>query len=382
MVIGYDAKKIIYDNDDTADYGQVMISALSEHYIHNHYMLYTPKAKENKRMASFSSRTTVHIKTPRHAIIGWKWRRGKGILHDAKRHGARIMHGLNGMLPAPLAHSHMHGVVSIPFTTFIDPAEQCPWLEKFFLTHDVERACRIAQRVITATATGKQMLVEHYGIDPDMIEVVLPACLESYHHNYTDNELKSIAHKYGLPQRFILFNGELTQQAGAQMMVEALNLLNDEDVKLVMIGKNTSFYQKVIKEFAHQHGIRHRIMHLDRVRYSDMPSILNLAKVAVLPVAGQKNIVPLAKAVSCRTPVVVADHPMAREVAGDAALYATSLDEKSFATAIDDILADDSHKRQELIDAATRRRMQFTTRAMADAVMGVYDKVCEHHHIK
>ena len=254
MVIGYDAKKIIYDNDDTADYGQVMISALSEHYIHNHYMLYTPKAKENKRMASFSSRTTVHIKTPRHAIIGWKWRRGKGILHDAKRHGARIMHGLNGMLPAPLAHSHMHGVVSIPFTTFIDPAEQCPWLEKFFLTHDVERACRIAQRVITATATGKQMLVEHYGIDPDMIEVVLPACLESYHHNYTDNELKSIAHKYGLPQRFILFNGELTQQAGAQMMVEALNLLNDEDVKVL-----SESYQGIRPPARHQaphHALR------------------------------------------------------------------------------------------------------------------------------
>ena len=382
MVIGYDAKKIVYDNDDTADYGQVMISALSEHYIHNHYMIYTPKAKENKRMASFSSRTTVHIKTPRHAIIGWKWRRGKGILHDAKRHGARIMHGLNGMLPAPLAHSHMHGVVSVPFTTFIDPAEQCGWLERRILNHDVEQACRIAQRVITATEVGKQMLVEHYGVNPDVVEVVLPACLERYHHNYTDNELKSIAHKYGLPSRFILFHGELSQQGGAQMIVETLNLLNDEDVKLVMIGRNTPFYQKSIKEFAHQHGIRHRIMHLDRVRLTDLPTILHLAEVAVLPVAGQKNVIPLVKAISSLTPVVVADHPMAREVGGEAALYATSLDEKTFATAIDSILADGSPKRQTLIDVATRRRTQFTTQAMADAVMGIYDKVCEHHHIK
>ncbi len=379
MVIGYDAKKIICDNDEIAEYGRMMIDALSGCYIHNHYMIYTPKEMENKLLSPFLSRSTVHLKTPRSTLFGCKWRRGKGVLRNAKRHGVRVFHGLNGMLPGPLAKSHMHSVVNVPFTRFIDEPETCGWMEKAILNHDVKKSTSFANRIITATNTAKQSLMERYGIDEGRINVVYPGCDDRYHRDFTENELKSIAHKYGLPKRYILLLGDITPKSGAMLLTEVLNQLKDEDVCLLLIGKGSSFYQKNIKEFAHRHGIRHRIMHISKVHQADIPAILHMATVLALPKAGQSNVMMLAKAQCCLTPTVVASDAMAQEVGDGAALYAQADDCSSFAQAIDSILANEA-LRQRLIDTASARRDLFTKQAMADSVMAIYEKISENHH--
>ncbi|HTT14433.1 MAG TPA: glycosyltransferase family 4 protein [Thermoplasmata archaeon] len=163
-------------------------------------------------------------------------------------------------------------------------------------------------------------------------------------------------------KRILAFTGRLVPHKGVDVILEALRLL-PEDVVLVVIGRGPMLPSLV--------GQARRLRLGDRVRFcpnvsdDDLPRYLALADVFVFP--SQNRLegfgLAVAEAMACGLPVVTADMPGVREVIdpGKEGLLAEPLLASDLAQKI----------RTLLDDPATARRMGAAGRRRAEARYGV-----------
>ena len=101
MRIGFDAKRAFYNNTGLGNYSRDSIRILSFFYPEENYFLYTPKAKENKRLSFLQSRENTFVRTP-FSFFGnlfKKYWRTTNIVKDLHQDEIDIFHGLSHEIP-------------------------------------------------------------------------------------------------------------------------------------------------------------------------------------------------------------------------------------------------------------------------------------------
>jgi len=110
------------------------------------------------------------------------------------------------------------------------------------------------------------------------------------------------------------------------------------------------------------------------VEDADLPAIYNLADVFAMPSLYEGFGIPPLEAMSCGTPVVVANNSSLPEVAADAGLLIDAQDTEAWADALSRVLHD-STLRQGMAERGICQAGKFTWREAARTLRSTYERV-------
>lgn len=365
------------ENNDTSYYGRILIKALSTNYPDNYYILYSPKNEPNKRLTSLLNSDSVRVKFPRNHIHNKRfWYTHNGIVRSAKAHGVNAFHGIDDGVASGFNGSNFPSVFTMTDPLFKGAKN---WFERQQLQRRARKACNFVKRVIALTEEDRQLIINHYHVNPDIVEVVHPCFFDGCDDSVPDNMFGILREKYHLPEKFILYKGRFN---GEDNLVEAMKLLHelrDSKISIVMIGYRTDHFDKVIKEQAHDLHVFHRFKQVDKIHHADLTAVCKMAQAVIIPTTDRaRDCYKLINAQRTGGLVICKDSPRAREFGGDGVIYYSTFQEG--ADRLSDVL-EDENKKADLLHAARENSERFTGKVLADHMIHIYRSILMHRRL-
>lgn len=179
--------------------------------------------------------------------------------------------------------------------------------------------CKWAKGVLVESNTGKQQVMESYGLDSKKIHV-LPLIAPEY--MLTDHSANDFDKRYNLPQKFIFYPAQFWEHKNHKRLIQAIGKLKEEllDIKLVLVGSKKNGYESAL-QMIHSLSLERDVLILGYVPSSDIVGLYRRARALIMPTFfGPSNIPPLeAFAVGC--PVGISNVNGIPDNIGNAALY-------------------------------------------------------------
>ena len=377
MVVGYGGRKIIMENDDTSYYGRILIKALAVNYPDNYYILYSPQNEHNKRLTPIFNEDSVRVKFPRNHIHNKeRWYTGNGIVHSAKGHGVNTFHGIDDGISSGFKGSNFPTVF-----TMLDPLYKNAhgWIDRMLMQRRARKACKIAKRVIALNEVDRQIIIDHYHVSPDNVEVVHPCFFSGCDESVPENMYDILRKKYHLPEKFVLYKGRLNSDDNIKEAMQLVHELRDRKISIVLLGYRTDHFDNVIKEQAHDLHIFHRFKQVDKVHHADLTAVAKMAQAVIIPNTDRsRDCFKLINAQRSGAVVICKDSAKAREFGGDGVIYYDNFHDG--ADALSDVL-EDENKKAALLKAAQDNSERFTGNVLADHMIHIYRSVLMHRRL-
>lgn len=182
------------------------------------------------------------------------------------------------------------------------------------LVYNIERAgLMAADRVIAVSAYTKGILVQHYGIPADKIEVVHNGIDRDDAHIVQSNQ--EIMHK--LKERgnsIVLFVGRITLQKGPDYFLRAAKKVLEHRPNTVFVVSGSGDMERQVIQEAAYHGIGDKVLFVGFLRGQTLANMFKMSDLVVMPSVSEPfGIVPL-EALSNGTPVLVSKQSGVSEV--------------------------------------------------------------------
>lgn len=173
---------------------------------------------------------------------------------------------------------------------------------------------------------SQDVYVTHLGIKPTTMQ-----------HELTKAELEK---KFGITGNYILFVGTLQPRKNIARLIEAISLIKEKEVQLVVVGKKGWLYEDILRA-PEKFGVSQRVKFLDFVSDEDLPSLYKHAEVFVLPSLYEGFGLPVLEAMKNGCPVITSNISSLPEAGGDAAVYVDPQSVEDIAEKIDMVLKDE-----------------------------------------
>ncbi len=377
MVVGYGGRRIIMENNDTSYYGRILIHALATYYPDNYYILYSPENKPNKRLTTLINSTSVRVKFPRNHIHNKRrWYTHNGVVRSAKAHGVNTFHGIDDGIASGFNGSSFPTVFTMTDPLFKGASN---WLERMQMQRRARKACRIAKRVIALNEVDRQVMIDHYHLNPDNVEVVYPCFFDGCDDSVPDNMFDIMRNKYHLPEKYILYKGRFNNEDNLVEAMKLLHELRDSKISIVMLGYRTDYFDHVIKEQAHDLHVFHRFKQVDKVHHADLTAVVKMAQAVIIPNTDRsRDCYKLINAQRTGGLVICKDSAKAREFGGDGAIYYD--DFRDGAEKLSDVL-ENENKKAAILKAARDNSERFSGKILADHMIHIYRSVLMHRRL-
>lgn len=260
----------------------------------------------------------------------------------------------------------MHDAVAFRFP------ESLPLADRHRLRLLSRNTLRRARRVFTVTEAMRRELSENFDLDPARIDVT-PNALGTEMRPVADTAVLDRAReRYGLPERFILYVGQLQPRKNLARLVEAYAALAEQGLPhdLVITGKPAWLTSDTFRA-ARQSKLRDRIRFTDYVAQEDLPALYTLADVFAFVSLYEGFGIPVIEALACGTPVLASTDPALTEVAGGGALHVDPVDTTAIASALAR-LCDDAALRARLVEQGQPHARRYTPEALGRAALAGY----------
>jgi glycosyltransferase involved in cell wall biosynthesis len=279
----------------------------------------------------------------------------------------------------------LHHAVTVPIPRFAGPTVNTIFdvqhldlpdffshAERRYRTWAYEGAARTATLVVTASEYSKRRLVESAGVAADRVEVV-PLGIDrerfSPHGRDADEEL---LRGLDLPPRFAIYPANLWPHKNHARLVEALPLVEDEELHLVLTGQRYGRWEGLLDQ-ARRLGVEDRVHHLGYVPRERLPAIYRAAVGMVFPSLYEGFGAPPLEAMAAGCPVAASSSGSLQEVCGEAALSFDPEWAVEIAAAIDR-LASDAGLRATLRATGFERARRFDWAETASRHVSIYER--------
>lgn len=191
------------------------------------------------------------------------------------------------------------------------------------------KLCRESKKIIAVSANTKNDIVNLYNIESRKIEVIYSGLDKKYKEIENQEELERVKNKYSLPEKFILYLGNIESRKNIDSIIEAFKNLNIPDLYLIIAGQGGS-------------GVRNldKIKFIGYVADEEKAALYNLAKIFVYPSFYEGFGFPPLEAMACGTPVISSFSSSLSEVVGSAAIMIDPYNVSELSAAINQILTD------------------------------------------
>jgi glycosyltransferase involved in cell wall biosynthesis len=377
MVVGYGGRNIIMQNNDTSYYGRILIKALATYYPDNYYILYSPQNQSNKRLTAIFNEESVRVKFPRNHIHNKeRWYTGNGIVRSAKAHGVNTFHGIDDGLASGFNGSNFPTVF-----TMTDPLYRCQpgWIQRMLMQRRARKACKFAKRVIALSEVDRQVIIDHYHVNPDNVDVVYPCFYDGCDDAVPENMYDILREKYHLPERFVLYKGRFEKEDNITEAMKLIHELRNRNISIVLLGYRTDHFDNVIKEQAHDLHIFHRFKQVDKVHHADLTAVCRMAKAVIIPNTDRmRDLCKIINAQRSGALVICKDSAKAREFGGDGAIYFDNHEDG--ADKLSDVLENEALK-ADLMAKSRANTERFTGQILADNMIHIYRSVLTHRRL-
>jgi glycosyltransferase involved in cell wall biosynthesis len=235
--------------------------------------------------------------------------------------------------------------------------------------------CKHAAAVIAVANSVKIEVVKHLHADPAKVFAI---------HNGFDPvtfrpvrdaaHLQQVKERYQLPERFILWAGQIESRKNVSRLVQAFGLLQEKiPHTLVLAGAqrwNASAELSAIAEL----GLENRIQFPGWIAHEDLAAVYSLADLFVFPSLHEGFGIPLLEAMACGCPIVAANTGSVPEVVNGSAYLVDPLNVGSIAAGIQTVLLDDK-LRADLIERGLLRAKDFSWEKTARQLLAVFDSM-------
>ncbi|WP_333820168.1 glycosyltransferase family 4 protein [Ohtaekwangia sp.] len=290
-----------------------------------------------------------------------------------RKHGFNIYHSPNYVLPFFTKQPSVltvHDTISLDFPDY-SQTETAIYHRLAFM-----RSMRHASRIIAVSNTVKNDILKKVNIDSDKITVIYNGVHKHFKREHSPAKLSEIRHRYSLPERFILFVGNLEPKKNLERLIKAFHIFkknSEHPHKLVLAGrcgwKYSSVYQAV-----EDLNLRSEVIFTGYVNENELPAMYSLADLFVFPSLYEGFGIPPLEAMACGTPTLTSTAGALPEVTGNVPLQVNPLDIEDIATGMHTLLQDEL-LRARAIEKGIAWASQFTWSSTADKTLQVYQSL-------
>lgn len=282
----------------------------------------------------------------------------------------------------PLAHVHskrrivtIHDVFHLAFSNSLNIKQ------KLYSRLMMKKAVMLSDKVITVSEFSKSEIVNFTGASENRVVVIHNGVDSNEYKIYSSSELFAGAKKlYRLPEKFILFVGNVKPHKNLRMLLKAFERLLQGDLHdhyLVIVGKKEGFItedQEIFRILENNTVLQERVLFTGFVDGRYLPLIYNLASLFVFPSLYEGFGLPPLEAMSCGCPAVVSDISSLREICGNAACYVNPYDLNELIQKISMVLRDEEARR-EMVAKGLNRAKLFSWKQSAERHIRVFKEV-------
>lgn len=235
---------------------------------------------------------------------------------------------------------------------------------------------RSVRRVITDSFASRRDIRAIAGLAETFIDVVHLAPAETFHPITDRNMRSSVQKKYSLPDRFILYVGDVNWNKNVTGLVRA----KPKGTVLILVGK--AFRQEGLPEVREINALIHalhfegEVIRPGFVADEDLAVLYSLASVYIQPSFAEGFGLPVLEAFVCGCPVVCARGSSLDEIAGPSIRVNAS----DISSIMDGILHAEklsTSERTELIQKGYAWVKRFSWKKVASKTVEVYEKALE-----
>ncbi|MFH0702444.1 MAG: glycosyltransferase family 1 protein [bacterium] len=185
----------------------------------------------------------------------------------------------------------------------------------------INTAIKKSDLILTVSETVKKELIEKFKISENRIKILYNTYDKCFLSQNNDLSCLDLDKKYKISKnKYILSVATLFKRKNLTSLIKAFNLISDKypDLKLLLVG-DTGNAQHIIKELINNNK---KIIITGYIKNDDEISILyQNALMYVFPSIYEGFGIPIIEAQTSKTPLIVSDIPVFREIAGDGALF-------------------------------------------------------------
>lgn len=235
-----------------------------------------------------------------------------------------------------------------------------------------------ATRIITDSDTSKTDIMRIAGIPSQTIDVVRLAPADVFSPVKDKELLRDVATKYNLPDRFILYVGDINWNKNISGLLAAFQKVKSpkSKVKLVLVGKaftERSPEADAIRASIDAFGVRDHVIMPGFVHFDDLPAFYSLASVYVQPSRYEGFGLPILEAMASGCPVISSRAASLSEIAGPAIMVDPN-NHGELATRLKAVLAMPAARRLKLIQDGILWARRFSWEAVAHQTVQAYEK--------
>ena len=276
----------------------------------------------------------------------------------ARRHRANVVHTQYSLSPLVTRG----GVTTVHDVSFLIGPEWFKPRDRAILSRTVPASCRRASRIIAVSEKCRQEIERFIPTAAGKTRVVCNACPDWIHRVPPESAREIVRQKTGVTEPYMLTVGTRWPRKNMALALDAAALLPAQiPHRLVVTGKPGWGEERL-----GERGVA--------VGYVDTDTLSALYSAADLYLAPSRHEgfgIPVLEAFRCGCPVLCSSGGALPEVAGDAAVVATSWEPADWAESIRLLLGDPS-KIEDLKKRGTERERSFTWDLAARQTLDVY----------
>jgi glycosyltransferase involved in cell wall biosynthesis len=250
------------------------------------------------------------------------------------------------------------------------------WYDRWYTHTLTSRYCHNADAIITVSNAVKKDIVKFTGTEPEKVVPVHNGFDPDCFHVIQDSHLLEAAGQaYQLPERFILWAGQIYPPKNLGRLLEALAQVREEIPHKLVIAGEERWRTKEDLELIEQLGLNDRVHFTGWVSHDELPAFYNLADLFVLPSLYEGFGIPLLEAMACGCPVLSSTTGSPPEVVEDAGYLVNPLKVDDIAAGICEVLSN-SECRSAIVAKGLRRVKDFSWEKCARETLKVLELVC------
>ena len=235
---------------------------------------------------------------------------------------------------------------------------------------------RQSQAVIAISKHTAKDIVDLYRYPEDKITVAYPGVNRDKFKSISDTEKQRVAHKYHLPEKYILHVGTLQPRKNIIRLIKAFESLPPKykSWHLVFAGKSGWLTEEIDQKMKTS-KIASRLIRTGYVDEADVPALMAGAGCLTLMGLYEGFGMPPAEALACGTIPVVSNNTSLPEVIGEAGISADPYSIASIAHGIMVTLDLTTTQKQQRLAIGQNQLEQFEWQRSAERILNVLRKV-------
>jgi len=364
MLIGYDGRFLTERPTGNGIYATRLIEALSHLDHFNRYRIYMA-GPDPAVPAGLGKNARIRIMHPLHRSA---WLRVPILFPmELRRHPVDVFHAHYTVPPWTKAKV----VLTLHDFFWMVYPEHFASIKRIPITYTIKKSVECADRILVGTSYIKQQTMEYFDVPEERFAVIPYGLDKRFCNQATDEQLKSVRHKYGINGPYILAVGDIHPRKNLERLLKAFVILPErEHLNLVLVGKPLMKAKKLYQYITNM-SLQKSVITTGYVCDEDLSLLYQGAEVFCYPSLYEGFGFPILEAMASGVPVATSISSSCLEVGGRAAVYFDPMSVEDIAEKLSQTLTN-SELRAKRVKEGIEWARRFTWEETARQTIDVY----------